>query len=59
MNEPKTPLWQQLQATAAALQAVRQGQSLTAWLAALPAAQRRADACYFQPVDGHFESIEF
>ena len=40
MNEPKTPLWQQLQATAAALQAVRQGQSLTAWLAALPAAQR-------------------
>ena len=40
MNEPKTPLWQQLQATAAALQAVRQGQSLTAWLAALPAEQR-------------------
>ena len=40
MNETRQPLWQQLQATAAALQAVRQGQSLTAWLAALPAAQR-------------------
>ena len=30
MNETRQPLWQQLQATAAALQAVRQGQSLTA-----------------------------
>ncbi len=51
MNESKNspapsslvPLWQQLQDAAAALLAVRQGRSLTDWLAAVPVARRAGE----------------